>query len=178
MRGPTVLALLLTLALSACSSGPAGTPATTPSGAPPSETIPPVIFGTAPPGPTDGPEALVRDLVAAGLDARLGPQFLADPIAAQGVVVCLGSEPVQVYVFGSVRDRVALTEKIDPADPSNFGTSMITWNGKPRMWALDRLLIVYLGDSADTEALLRNALGEPFAVGKQGPPPLRDPACG
>lgn len=142
----------------------------------PTPTIPPV-GGTQAPGPSDGPEALVTDLVAAGLNAHLGPLFAGDPLAAQGVVMCVGSQPVQVYVFGSISERVALTSKIDPANPSNLGTTIIDWNGRPRMWQRDRLVIVYLGEDAATEQVLRSALGEPFAAAAQGRPPLRAATC-
>ncbi len=147
----------------------------------PTPTVPP-IGGTQQPGstaprPTDGPEALVADLVAAGMTVRLGPLFTGDPLAAQGVVMCVGTQPVQLYVFGSVAERVALTSRIDPANPSNLGTTIIDWNGRPRMWQRDRLLIVYLGEDAATEQVLRSALGEPFAVAAQGRPPLRADTC-
>jgi hypothetical protein len=129
------------------------------------------------PGPTDGPEKFIVDLEDAGAESRLGPRFTADPIAAQGVVLCLGSQPVQLYVFGSVRDRTQAAAKINPTNPSDMGTSMVDWNGRPRFWQRDRLLILYLGEDAATDTLLRSVLGQPFASG-QGRPPLRDDSCG
>lgn len=165
--------VLVAVLVGACS--PTGAPPTT---APPSDSIPPVVVGTEQPGPTDGPERLVSDLRAAGLDARLGPLFAGDPLASQGVVLCIASEPVQVYVFGSVVDRARATAKIDPGNPSNMGATMVDWNGRPRMWQRDRLLIVYLGEDAATEAALRTALGDPFASSAQGRPPLREDSCG
>lgn len=168
-----LLNMFLVLVVAGC----AGSGATTG----PSPTTPPIGEtqqpGSTAPRPTDGPEALVTDLAAAGLNVRLGPLFAGDPLAAQGVVMCVGSQPVQVYVFGSVAERVALTSKIDKANPSNFGTAIIDWNGRPRMWQRDRLLIVYLGEDAPTEQVLRSALGEPFAVAAQGMPPLRADTC-
>jgi len=167
------LALAFVFLLAAC--GSATTPTTPPTaslgvspGASPS--IPPVIF----PGPTDGPDKLVADLDAAGATAHVGALFAGDPFDAQGGLLCLGKEPVQLYVFGSVRDREAAVKKIDPANPSNMGTTMVDWNGRPRMWQRDRMIVVYLGEDAPTETLLRSILGDPFASG-QGRPPLPGP---
>jgi hypothetical protein len=179
MRGRDVGAIALLLAvLGACTPGATSPPQTAPPVSPPAGTPAPVVGGTDEPRPTDGPERLVGDIRASGVDARLGPLFSGDPITAVGVVVCVGAEPVQLYVFGSVAERIALTATVDPDSPSNLGTAMITWNGRPRMWERDRLLVVYLGEDADTEARLRGVLGEPFAVAQEGPPQLRDDSCG
>jgi hypothetical protein len=163
------------MTLTACQGGATSTPtAATANSANPTESLPPVIF----PGPTDGPEKLIVDLEAAGAEARVGELFAGDPFDAQGGLMCVGSEPVQLYVFGSVRAREEAAQRIDPANPSNMGTTMVEWNGRPRLWQRDRMIIVYLGEDAATEALLRGVLGEPFASG-QGRPPLPGPkTCG
>jgi hypothetical protein len=90
--------------------------------------------------------------------------------------MCVGTEPVRLYVFGSERDRMAAAAQINPTDPSNMGTSMVDWDGRPRFWQRDRLLILYLGEDAATETLLQSVLGQPFASG-QGRPLLRDGSC-
>jgi hypothetical protein len=134
---------------------------------------------TTTPGPTatiDGPDALIADLRNAGADARLGERFAPDPFIAQGVVMCLGKEPIRLYVFPSIADRQQAAARIDPANPSNMGTAMVDWNGRPRFWQRDRVLVLYLGEEVATEALLRGVLGQPFAIG-QGRPALRDDSC-
>ena len=145
------------------SSPPPAVPPTPTSGpsADASPTPPPLIF----PAPTDGPEKLIVDLEATGADARLRDLFAGDPFAAQGSVLCVGTEPVRLYVFGSIRDRMDAAAKINPTDPSDMGTAMVTWNGRPRMWQRDRMLVVYLGEDPATETLLKGVLGEPFASG-------------
>ena len=84
---------------------------------------------------------------------------------------------MRLYVFGSVRDQMEAAAKIDPTDASDMGTAMVSWNGRPKFWQRDRMLVLYLGEDAATEALLRNLLGEPFATGP-GRPLLRDDSCG
>ena len=168
-------AFLVALTLAACQAGATSAPtAPLANSATPTQSAPPVIF----PGPTDGPEKLIVDLEAAGAEARVGALFAGDPFDAQGGLMCVGSEPVQLYVFGSVRDREEAVQRIDPTNPSDMGTTMVDWNGRPRLWQRDRMIVVYLGEDAATEALLRGVMGEPFASG-QGRPPLPGPkTCG
>ena len=157
--------------LAGCQAGASSPPTTSP--AKPgtaTRSNPPVIF----PGPTDGPEKLIVDLEAAGAQARLTEMFAGDPFEAQGGVMCVGSEPVQLYVFASAPAREEAARRIDPTDPSDMGTAMIAWNGRPRLWQRDRMIIAYLGEDGATETLLRSVLGEPFASG-QGRPPLPGP---
>lgn len=122
------------------------------------------------------PERLIADLSAAGVKARVGQVFAADPFAAQGFLLCVGTEQVRMYVFPSIGDRVKAAATIDKTNPSNVGAAMVSWNGRPRFWQVDRLLLLYLGEDAPTETLLRNVLGPPFASGA-GRVVLPDPAC-
>lgn len=166
---------ILTLILAGCQAGVAGSPtATAPSPASSTPSLPPATSS----GPTDGAEKLAIDLQAAGAQARIGELFAGDPFEAQGGVLCVGTEPVQLYVFGSAAAREEAARRIDPTNPSDMGTSMVDWNGRPRLWQRDRVIVAYLGEDAATEALLRSVLGEPFASG-QGRPPLPGPnTCG
>ena len=170
-----IAAGLLLLAISACS--PVAAPGSSPTAAPPS-LPPPVIFGT--PGPTsaDGAEGLVADLVAGGLSAKLGSNFLAEPLRGEGVLVCVGTEAVQVYVLKDHEAALAAASTIDPDDPSKIGTSIVDWAGSPRFWLRDRIIVLYVGEDAATDAALRNLLGRPFAEARApGRPPLPAPDC-
>ena len=81
-----------------------------------------------------------------------------------------------MYVFPSIGDRVEAAARIDTTNPSNVGGAMVSWNGRPRFWQVDRLLLLYLGEDAPTEALLLTVVGPPFASG-EGRALLPDPAC-
>jgi hypothetical protein len=132
------------------------------------------------PSPTssaDGPEALIADLLAAGAVARLGAGFTADPLPGQGIVLCVGKEGVQLFVFPSIRDRMDAASRIDPKDPWHIGTSVVEWIGRPRFWQRDRLLVLYLGEDVATDNVLRTVLGPPFASGEGGGSMLRDNSC-
>jgi hypothetical protein len=56
------------------------------------------------------------------------------------------------------------------------GTAIVEWAGRPRFWQGNRILVLYLGESAATEALLTSVLGPPFAEGP-GRAPLQVRDC-
>jgi len=154
---------LIVLLVVGCQPG-SGTPSNPPSAGPSESVI------------ATYPERLLADLSSTGVEARIGQVFVADPFKAQGFLVCVGSEQLRMYVFPSIGDRVEAAAAIDTSDPSNLGTAMVTWNGRPRLWQVDRLILAYLGEDAATEASLRDLLGPPFASG-EGRVLLPDPAC-
>ena len=165
------------LVIGACA--PASSSGLSPSAEPaPTGTTPPVIFGTASPSAPDGVEALVADLVAGGVSAKLGSNFLAAPLPGEGVLVCAGTEAVQVYVLRDHEAALAAAAMIDREDPSKIGTSIVDWAGRPRFWLRDRILVLYVGDNAASDRALRTLLGPPFAEARAaGRPPLPAPDC-
>jgi len=134
---------------------------------------------SATPGPTEGPggvEGLTADLERAGAVVKAASQFAGDPFPAAGFLICVSGEPVRVYVFNSVQQRLEATSRIDRNDPSKVGTAIVEWMGTPRFWQRDRILVLYLGAKPATEYLLTSVLGPPFATG-QGRPPIALDVC-
>ncbi|MBI2776901.1 MAG: hypothetical protein HYX57_06525 [Chloroflexi bacterium] len=156
------LGLVLAFLLSACQGAATAPPL-----------VGPGATATAAP---EGPEPFVAALKAAGADARLGQPTPAGVFDVPGLPMCIGKEPVLLFVFGSTEEAIATGRKIDPSDPSNMGTTMVEWIGRPRFWQRDRMLVLYLGEDRATDTLLRSVLGEPFASGAGGPA-LPDPSC-
>ncbi len=154
MKKTPLLPLLVLLA--ACQAAPTPTPAPTARG---------------------GVEGLVAALSAAGQATTVAGNFSAEPVGGEGVTVCVGAEALQVYVFLDHEAALAAASKIDPQDPSKIGTSLVTWMGTPRFWLRENVLVLYLGQDAATDAVLRTVLDQPFAEGEAGPPPLRGPDC-
>ena len=112
------------------------------------------------------------------MPVKVGSNFLADPMPGEGILVCLGVEPVQVYVLRDHEAALAAASMIDREDPSKVGTAIVEWAGRPRFWLRDRILVLYIGDDAATDAALRGLLGEPFAEAPvAGRPPLPAPDC-
>ncbi len=120
----------------------------------------------------------MADVVASGATARVGSGFLADPMPGEGVVVCVGTEAVQVYVLKDHEAALAAASRIDRDDPSKVGTAIVDWAGRPRFWLRDRILVLYVGEDAATDGALRALLGQPFAESRvAGRPPLPAPDC-
>ena len=173
----TIAAALLVATLSACA--PSATPTAPPTAGPTTSDGPsPGLVDTPSPTASDGAAALVADLVAAGATAKLGANFLAEPLRGEGVAVCVGAEAIQVYVQKDHEAALAVASTIDPDDPSRIGTSIVNWNGRPRFWLRDRIIVLYVGPDAATDAALRSLLGRPFAESRQaGGIPLPAPDC-
>ena len=147
MRLSLLAAGVLATVFAACAT-PASSPSPSPSGG--------------------GVEGLLGALKAASVPVRQADRFDPTPLPGQGVLLCVGREEVRVYVFPTDEARVAAAGSIDRTDPSHVGTSIVEWTGNPRFWQRDRILVLYLGADAPTEALLTSALGPPFARGLGG----------
>lgn len=117
----------------------------------------------------DGVEGLVADLQNAGAKVSVGAAFKADPIARQGVTVCIGREEIRVYTYATPQERMAVASTINPNDATHVGASIVEWDGAPKFWQRDRILVLYLGRNAATTALLVSVLGSSFAHGQDHP---------
>ncbi len=161
--------LLLAFVATACGSGPAASPSGQPSPAP----------STAPPGSSSGGvpgdvAAFGGALRAAGATVTELGTFDPDPLGGRGVRLCVSGQLINVYTFDTEQDRQAEADRIDPDDPGNLGTVMVSWAGKPRFWQRDRILVLYLGEDPAVEAGISGVLGQPFARGEGRPPPGPD----
>lgn len=111
------------------------------------------------------PARLIADLTAAGAAAEQVEIFSGGPLGGTGALICIGSEEVRVYRFESEDDATEAAARIDPDDPSEIGTAIVEWAGNPRFWQRGTILVLYLGKDEDTESLLIEVLGSPFARG-------------
>jgi hypothetical protein len=118
------------------------------------------------PTPASGAQGLVADLDAQGAEAKVGSAFMSEPIGGQGMTVCVDAETIQVYEFIDHEAALATTFKIDRDEPSHVGNGIVEWNGRPRFWLRDRMIVLYLGEDAGVDAALHNLLGPPFAEGR------------
>jgi hypothetical protein len=130
-----------------------------------------ILGGCAQVSPSSAPkaaygiEAFSQALTAAGATVRKDGTFVADPLAGQGVNLCVDGQNVAVYSFATSDDRQKGQARIDPTDPFHVGNAIVEWLGTPRFWARDLIIVGYNG--ADDAVLTRitAALGSPFAVG-------------
>lgn len=99
--------------------------------------------------------------------------FNPEPLGGRGVSLCVAGQQVSVYVFDTEAEAATVADRIDPADPSNLGTTIIEWAGNPTFWQRGGIIVLYLGSNPAVKAGLTSILGQPFASG-QG----RDPGPG
>jgi hypothetical protein len=169
VRSALLGAVMLVVVACQPGTGPGATPAPT--------TAPTPTIAPTPTGAT-GLEGLVLDLNARGATAKVGSPFLADPLHGQGMTVCVGAETLQTYEFIDHEAALAASTKIDRDDPTNVDGGVVNWIGQPRFWLRDRIIVLYLGDDAATDATLRDLLGPPFAESKEpGGGFLPEPPC-
>ena len=116
---------------------------------------------------------LVDALRARGATVTDLGAFNPEPLGGRGVSLCVAGQQVRVYVFDNEEDAAAVAGRIDPADPSNLGTTIIEWAGDPTFWQRDSIIVLYLGSDPAVKSGLASILGQPFASG-QG----RDPGPG
>ena len=133
---------------------------------------------SAEPSPTElrhGPAGLIADLADAGVEAEVAESFDGEPIAPVQTLVCAGGQGLRVFPYATEQDRAAASAQIDPTDPGNVGTALVDWDGWPKFWQRDRIIVLYLGRDVGTIQLLTELMGEPFAQGENRPQRLPDP---
>jgi len=169
------LAIPLCAALVAAACGVGPSPTATPESPPPSS---PTAGGSTAGGLSPDVAAFGGALQAGGAAVTELGTFNPDPLGGRGIHLCVAREQVNVYVYGSEQERQAVADRIDPDDPGNVGTAMVSWVGNPRFWQRDRLIVLYLGKDPAVEAGISAVLGEPFARGQgRGPVGPDQPAC-
>lgn len=105
-------------------------------------------------------------LRTAGAEVRETGPFSTEPLGGEGIGLCVAGQQVSVYVYPTPEDREAVASRIDPADPSNLGTTIVEWAGNPKFWQADRILVLYLGSDPAVEGGISAILGQPFARGQ------------
>jgi hypothetical protein len=117
------------------------------------------------PGAAYGLEAFSQALTDAGATVRKDGTFVADPLAGQGVNLCVDGQRVAVYSFATSDDRQKGQARIDPTDPFHVGTAIVDWLGTPRFWARDLIIVGYNGSDQAVLDRITATLGAPFVVG-------------
>lgn len=79
-----------------------------------------------------------------------------------GNFVNFGEESVQVFEYDSAETMESDAVLVD-AEGSSIGTSMVSWVATPHFYKKGRILVLYIGDNAETLALLEGVLGPQFA---------------
>ncbi len=159
VRGASIA--IVGLILAACAGGAA--PSTPPTDGPATTPGPSATPSEAP--PAGGLTGLVAALEGAGAVVEPLDGFDGSPLSPNGSRICVDGEPVRAYVYSTPVASAEAASMIDPTDPTHIGTSIVEWDGSPRFWLFDTVLLLYLGADEATETRLTSVLGEPFARG-------------
>jgi hypothetical protein len=112
-------------------------------------------------------EGLVRALRQHGATVtRAGslPQS-SYPFSVSAQLLQVNGADVQVFQYSGATQANSDASKVSPTG-SAIGQSQVSWMDTPHFYRRDRVLVLYVGHSADVLRMLEAVLGEPFAAGR------------
>jgi len=113
-------------------------------------------------------EALVRALQQQGATVtRAGslPQSSYPFLSVSAQLLQVNGADVQVFEYASATRADSDASKVSPTG-SPIGQSQVSWMDTPHFYKRDRLIVLYVGHSADVLRMLEAVLGAAFAAGR------------
>ena len=108
--------------------------------------------------------SLVEDLKSTGASVETGESVSQPFFTPQGQVIKLNDEDVQVFEY--VGEDEAKNEAMQvSADGSSVGTTMVSWIDTPHFYQSGKIIVLYVGNTAEVIEILLEALGPQFAGG-------------
>lgn len=112
--------------------------------------------------PVVGTAGLVEALRTEGADVATGDAVSQVFFSVEGQTLTVDEDQIQVFEYDDVAAAAAEAELVSE-DGTSVGTNMITWVAPPHFYRSGRLIVLYLGENADTLRLLESLLGPQFA---------------
>jgi hypothetical protein len=109
---------------------------------------------------------LLRALEQAGVDAAPFQRQMTETLGSAGSVWRIGGEEIQVYEFSSEAERLEVSGGLGLGGQP--GDQPLPWPGRPMIWAVGRLIVVYLGVDGGLILLLDGLLGDPLTAAGSG----------
>ena len=109
-----------------------------------------------------GTTQFAEELRAKGVDAETGDSVEQAFFSVIGKFVNFDGESVQVFEYDSA-ETLESDAVLVASDGGSIGTSMVTWVATPHFYKKGRILVLYIGDNAETLELLESVLGPQFA---------------
>jgi uncharacterized membrane protein YadS len=113
-------------------------------------------------------EALVRALQQQGATVtRAGslPQSSYPFLSVSAQLLQVNGADVQVFEYASATRADSDASKVSPTG-SPIGQSKVSWMDTPHFYKRDRLIVLYVGHSADLLRMLEAVVGAAFAAGR------------
>jgi hypothetical protein len=164
--------LLFVVACTATTQEPESTPTLAPTETSTPEILPEPIVETIdePTADSHGEENggladLVDALHAAGATVEQVGEVDQPFFSVGGQVLSVDGAEVQVFEYPDAAAGEAEAVLISP-NASSVGTSMMTWVATPHFYALNRVIVLYVGDDEAVVHVLSQVLGQPVAGGQ------------
>ncbi len=112
--------------------------------------------------PVTGYVSLIDSLRAAGATVEPAGEVSQPFFSVKGQVITVNGGDVQVFEYADAAVADAEAALVSP-DGGSVGTSMMSWVAAPHFFKTGKLIVLYVGDSADVTDALEAALGPQFA---------------
>ena len=113
-------------------------------------------------------DSLVRALQQQGVTVnRAGslPRSSYPFMSVSAQLLQVNGADVQVFEYASATQANSDASKVSPTG-SPIGLSQVSWMDTPHFYKRDRVVVLFVGHSADVLRTLEAVLGEPFAAGR------------
>lgn len=109
-----------------------------------------------------GTDEFIAALQEKGVEAEKGDSVEQAFFSVIGNYVNFNGESVQVFEYETAETMESDAVLVD-ADGGSIGTSMVSWVATPHFYKKGRILVLYVGDDAETVEVLESVLGSQFA---------------
>lgn len=105
---------------------------------------------------------LLEALRAEGADVATSNPVSQVFFSVEGQTLTVDKDQIQVFEYADGA-AAAIEAELVSEDGTSVGTNMISWVAAPHFYRSGRLIVLYLGENADTLRLLESLLGPQFA---------------
>ena len=106
--------------------------------------------------------SLVDNLRAAGAIVEPAGEISQPFFSVTGNAIMVDGENVQVFKYADAASAEAEAALVS-ADGSSIGNTMVGWVATPHFYRVEKLIVIYVGDNAETLNMLESVLGAQFA---------------
>jgi hypothetical protein len=113
-------------------------------------------------------DALIRALLQQGATvnrASTVPRSSYPFFSVSAELLQVNGTDVQLFEYASAARADSDASKVSPTG-SAIGQSQVSWMDTPHFYKRDRVIVLYVGHSADVLRMLEGVLGKPFAAGR------------
>lgn len=105
---------------------------------------------------------LIAALNAADAVMEVGDPVMQEYFSVGGASVKVRETDILVFEYDSAETMEAAASLV-ASDGGSIGTTMVTWVSTPHFFKAGRIIVVYIGDDAETLVQLQSLLGAQFS---------------